>query len=209
LTVASATSAPPLQPLCRQRNVYHPLLNRFTRQTHPTLNRKHLFMNIPCNESFRLQEKQKRTLISVVYSSSTVAILSTETGLWTCARHEAGLCCYLALHIENLLNPLQLFYFRLWPIYWCSIAPGRPTDRNRSANGVQNSCNEHHCTHIHTILQTARINLYTPHDKSQPTWFQQAKGETVSSSVSLQQNTEQSNCFLQIAQCKHRHDFTF
>jgi hypothetical protein len=31
--------------------------------------------------------------------------------------HEAGLCCYLLTHIENLLRPLQLFYFHLWPIY--------------------------------------------------------------------------------------------
>jgi hypothetical protein len=23
--------------------------------------------------------------------------------------HEAGLCCYLVMHIENLLRPLQLF----------------------------------------------------------------------------------------------------
>jgi hypothetical protein len=27
--------------------------------------------------------------------------------------HEAGVCCYLAIHIENLLRPLQLFYFHL------------------------------------------------------------------------------------------------
>jgi hypothetical protein len=32
--------------------------------------------------------------------------------------HEAGLCCYLVRHTENLLHPLQLFYFNLWPIYW-------------------------------------------------------------------------------------------
>jgi hypothetical protein len=35
--------------------------------------------------------------------------------------HEAGLCCYLVIHIENLLRPLQLFYFHLWPIYWLSL----------------------------------------------------------------------------------------
>jgi hypothetical protein len=28
--------------------------------------------------------------------------------------HEAGLCCYLVIHIENVLRPLQLFYFHLW-----------------------------------------------------------------------------------------------
>jgi hypothetical protein len=36
--------------------------------------------------------------------------------------HEAGLCCYLVIHIENLLHPLKLFYFHLGPIYWLSIA---------------------------------------------------------------------------------------
>jgi hypothetical protein len=35
--------------------------------------------------------------------------------------HEGGLCCYLVIHIETLLRPLQLFYFHLWPIYWLSL----------------------------------------------------------------------------------------
>jgi hypothetical protein len=35
--------------------------------------------------------------------------------------HEAGPCCYLVIHIENLLHRLQLFYFNLWPIYWLSF----------------------------------------------------------------------------------------
>jgi hypothetical protein len=35
--------------------------------------------------------------------------------------HEAGLCCYLVIHTENLLRPLQLLYFRLWPIYWLPL----------------------------------------------------------------------------------------
>jgi hypothetical protein len=36
--------------------------------------------------------------------------------------YEAGLCCYLVIHIVNLLRPLQLFYFHLWSIYWLSLA---------------------------------------------------------------------------------------
>jgi hypothetical protein len=32
--------------------------------------------------------------------------------------HEGGLCCYLVIHVENLLRPLQLFYFHLRSIYW-------------------------------------------------------------------------------------------
>jgi hypothetical protein len=46
LAVVSATSAPPFQPLRHQRNVCHPFVNRFTRQTLPTVSRKHFFMNI-------------------------------------------------------------------------------------------------------------------------------------------------------------------
>jgi hypothetical protein len=34
---------------------------------------------------------------------------------------ETRLCCYLLIHIENLLHSLQLFYFYLWPIYWLSL----------------------------------------------------------------------------------------
>jgi hypothetical protein len=32
--------------------------------------------------------------------------------------YETGLRCYLVIHIENILGPLQLFYLHLWPIYW-------------------------------------------------------------------------------------------
>jgi hypothetical protein len=42
--------------------------------------------------------------------------------------HEAGLCCYLLIHTENLLRLLQLFYFHLWPVYWLSLVY-RPTYR--------------------------------------------------------------------------------
>jgi hypothetical protein len=35
--------------------------------------------------------------------------------------HEAGLCCYLVIRIENALSPLQPFFFHLWPIYWLSL----------------------------------------------------------------------------------------
>jgi hypothetical protein len=35
--------------------------------------------------------------------------------------HEPGLCCYLVIHIENLLRPVQLIYFHLWPVYRLSL----------------------------------------------------------------------------------------
>jgi hypothetical protein len=60
-------------------------VNRFTRQTFPTVNRKHFFMNIPCIESFAHKKCTTERCSWVVYSSSTVVILTTETSLWTCA----------------------------------------------------------------------------------------------------------------------------
>jgi hypothetical protein len=62
LTAVSATSAPPFQHLRHQRNVWRPVVNRFTGQTLPTVNRKHFFMNIFCIESFRPQKPHSRTL---------------------------------------------------------------------------------------------------------------------------------------------------
>jgi hypothetical protein len=41
--------------------------------------------------------------------------------LWYRDYHETGLCCYLVVHIENLLHPLQLFYLNLWPVYWLRL----------------------------------------------------------------------------------------
>jgi hypothetical protein len=122
LTFVSATSAPPFQPLRHQQNVCHPVMNRFTRTTLPTVNRKHFFMYILCIESFCSERPHKQRWSSIVYSSSRVTTLTTKTSLWTWACesatvdcHEAGLCCYLVIHMENLLRPLQLLYFHLWP----------------------------------------------------------------------------------------------
>jgi hypothetical protein len=35
--------------------------------------------------------------------------------------YEPGMCCYLTIHVENLLHPLQRFYFHLYSIYWLSL----------------------------------------------------------------------------------------
>jgi hypothetical protein len=48
--------------------------------------------------------------------------LNMSMRVWYLECHETGLCCYLVIHIENLLRPLQLFYFHVWPIYWLSLA---------------------------------------------------------------------------------------
>jgi hypothetical protein len=79
LTVVSATYAPPFRPLRHQRNVCHPAVNRFTRQTLPTVDRKHFFMNILCIEYFCPQKKCTTELCpSVVHTSSTFTILTCK-----------------------------------------------------------------------------------------------------------------------------------
>jgi hypothetical protein len=59
-TVLSATSAPPFWPLRHQRNFCHPVVNRFTRQKLPTVNRKLFFMNILCTVSFCSQKNAQQ-----------------------------------------------------------------------------------------------------------------------------------------------------
>jgi hypothetical protein len=129
LAVVSATFAPPFQPLRHQRNVCRPAVNRFTRQTLPTANRKHFFTNILYIESLCPQKTHNRTLLF----GNTLLKHGRHFDYWNqplnmrmrvcyIDYHEAGLCCYLVIHIENLLHPLQLFYFHLWSIYWFSLA---------------------------------------------------------------------------------------
>jgi hypothetical protein len=50
------------------------VVNRYTRQTLPTINTKYFFLNILCLDSFSTKNTTERT-------SSTVAILTTETSL--------------------------------------------------------------------------------------------------------------------------------
>jgi hypothetical protein len=118
LTVVWGTSTPPFQPLHHQWNVCHPVVNHFTRQTLPTINSKHLFMNTVCIESFSPQKTHNRMLLF----DRTLLKQGFDFDYWNqplnmCMRicyldcHEAGLCCYLVIHIENLLHSLQLFYF--------------------------------------------------------------------------------------------------
>jgi hypothetical protein len=124
-------SAPPFQ-LLHQRNICHPVVKRLMRQTLPTVNRNHFFMKIPCIESFCLQKRHNRTLLF----DNTLLKHGRHFDYWNqplnmsmrlcyldC--HEAGGCCYLVIHIENVLRPLQLFYIHLWPIYWFQLEMSR------------------------------------------------------------------------------------
>jgi hypothetical protein len=116
LTVVSATSAPPFQPFRHQRYLCHPDMNRFKRQTLPTVNTKHFFMKLCAFSPFALKKKNNRTLLF----GSTPFKHGSHFDYWNqplnmhmhvcyLSCHEAGLCCYLVIHIENLLHPLQLF----------------------------------------------------------------------------------------------------
>jgi hypothetical protein len=84
-------------------------------QTLPTINRKHFFMNILCTESFCPQKMHNGTLLL----SSILLKNGFHFDYDMCKRvcylycNEAGLCCYLVIHTENLLCQLQLFYFHL------------------------------------------------------------------------------------------------
>jgi hypothetical protein len=127
LTVVSATSA---STSSSSGNICHPAVNRFTRQTLPTVNRKHFFMNSLWIESFCPQKTHNRTLLfgSILLKRGRRfdywnQPLNIRMGVCYLDSHEAGLCCYLVTHIGNLLRPLQLFYFHLWSTDWVSLVP--------------------------------------------------------------------------------------
>jgi hypothetical protein len=63
LTVVSATSAPPCQPLHHQRNVCHQVVKRFTRQRLPPVNRKYFFISIVCIGSFYHKKRHNKSLL--------------------------------------------------------------------------------------------------------------------------------------------------
>jgi hypothetical protein len=96
------------------------VVNSFTRQTLPTVNRKHFLMNILSIESFWPQKTHNRTLL---FGSMLLKHgrhfdywnqpLNMHMRVCYLDCHETGLCCYLVVHRENLLHPLQLFYFHL------------------------------------------------------------------------------------------------
>jgi hypothetical protein len=87
LTVISATSPLPFRHL-RLSNVFErisrPSCEPFY-ATETSINRKYFFMNTLCIKYCCPQESTIEHCSSVVYISSTVAILTTKTSLWTCA----------------------------------------------------------------------------------------------------------------------------
>jgi hypothetical protein len=101
----------------------HQVLDAFTRQTIPTVIRKHFLTNILCIESFCQQKTHNRALLFLsthLKHGSHFDYWNQSLNIHMCVCyldcHEAGLCCYLVIRIENLLRPLQLSYFYLWLI---------------------------------------------------------------------------------------------
>jgi hypothetical protein len=81
----------------------------FTRQTLPTVNRKHFFMNILCIVFVCPQKPHNKTLLfrstflkhrRHFYYWNQPLNLRMRVCYLDC--HEARLCCYIAIHIENL-----------------------------------------------------------------------------------------------------------
>jgi hypothetical protein len=104
-------------------------VNRFTRQTLPTVKRKY-FLWISFALSPFAHKTHKRTLVfGSIFLKHCRHFASWNQPLNMCMLvcyldcHESGLCCYLVIHVEHLLLSLQLFHFRLWPIYWLSLVP--------------------------------------------------------------------------------------
>jgi hypothetical protein len=81
------------------REFLDPVVNRFTGQTLPAVNRKYFFMNFICSESFCPQKKRStKRCFSVVHPQAPSPFWLLKPASEQYARvlpdsHEAGLCC--------------------------------------------------------------------------------------------------------------------
>jgi hypothetical protein len=136
LTVVSATSTPLRLPNVLER-ISRPSCGPLYETN--TSHRKYetLFMNIIYTESFCPQKKKdnrKLLFCSTLFKHGRHfdywnQPLNMRMRVCYLHCHETGLCCYLVIHIENLLRPLQMFYIHWWPdwlplilfgiISWC------------------------------------------------------------------------------------------
>jgi hypothetical protein len=85
------------------------VVNRFTRQTLPIVNRKHFFMNIFCIESFAHKKTHNITLFFGSTSSGMVAILNcAKTFVWEFGKCNQDEIFVYAFHLEfEVLHQLQ------------------------------------------------------------------------------------------------------
>jgi hypothetical protein len=134
LIAVSVTSAPPFQPLRHQQNVCHvsrPSCKPFYKTNTFHCKQETFLYEDPLHLVICPQKEHNRTMLF-----GSIHKHGRQFGNWNqplnmsmrvcyvdC--HETGLCCYLVMHIENLLRPLQLLYFHFWPIYWLPRNWGR------------------------------------------------------------------------------------
>jgi hypothetical protein len=108
------------------REFLGPVVNRFTRQTLPTVN-----ISLRISFALHLSPFAHNTNNRTLLLGCTLLKHGRHFDYWNqrvtmrmlvcfldC--HQAGLCCYLVRHTGNVLRPLQLFYFNLWFVYWLS-----------------------------------------------------------------------------------------
>jgi hypothetical protein len=108
------------------REFLDPVVNCFTRQTLPTVNRKPLLVS---SVSSPFAHKGRKTPLLF---GSTLLEHGRRFDYWNqplnmlihfcyldC--HAVGLCCYLVIYIEKLLHQLQVIYFHLCRISWLSL----------------------------------------------------------------------------------------
>jgi hypothetical protein len=129
----SANSAPPFQPLRHQPNVCH--VSRPSCEPLYTTNISHrkqetFLYEYPLHSDL-LPTKEKTLNRTLLFGDTHLKHgchfgygnqpLNIRIYVLYLDCHKAGLCCYLVIHIGNLLRQLQPFYFHLWPIYWFSL----------------------------------------------------------------------------------------
>jgi hypothetical protein len=131
LTVVLATSAPGRALFATFRTSLReflgPVVNRFTLETLPIVHRKHFFINILCIDVIR--KTLNRTLLfgSILKHGRHFDYWNRHLNLHMRLYYldcQAGLCCYLVMHIETDYVYYNCFASITWPMYWLSLILG-------------------------------------------------------------------------------------
>jgi hypothetical protein len=106
----SAAIARPFQPLRHLRNVRHADVNTFHRKQETFL------YEFPmCSFLLPTKTHNRRLLFGSILKQGSPFWLLKPASEYVHERLLPWLCCYLVIHTEDLLRPLKLFYFNLWP----------------------------------------------------------------------------------------------
>jgi hypothetical protein len=99
-----------------------PILNCFTRQALPTVNRKYFFVNILCIGPFCSQKTHNRTLLlgsGVIRNSRHFdywnQLLNMRMRVYYPNCHEVALCWYLVIHRKSVTSILPFVTYLLTP----------------------------------------------------------------------------------------------